>query len=66
MEKKITETTADKQQTSGVIRTIAILETLSRHQSINLEQLSKQAQLPKATLLRFLSTLVSLGYVYRD
>jgi len=56
----------DKQQTSGVIRTINILETLSKHQSINLEQLSKETQLPKATLLRFLSTLVNLGYVYRD
>lgn len=66
MGKKTTEAPAEKQQTSGVIRTIAILETLARHQSINLEQLSKQTKLPKATLLRFLSTLVSLGYVYRD
>ncbi len=56
----------EKQQTSGVIRTIIILETLSKHQSINLEQLSKETGLPKATLLRFLSTLVNLGYVYRD
>ncbi|HQB54980.1 MAG TPA: helix-turn-helix domain-containing protein, partial [Sphaerochaeta sp.] len=52
--------------TSGVIRTIMILETLSRYQSINLESLSKETKLPKATLLRFLSTLVNLGYVYRD
>ena len=66
MGKKETETGSDKQQTSGVIRTIAILETLSRHQSINLESLAKETKLPKATLLRFLSTLVSLGYVYRD
>ena len=66
MAKKSIEAPAEKQQTSGVIRTIAILETLSKHQSINLEQLSKQTKLPKATLLRFLSTLVTLGYVYRD
>src|SRR5690554_6125431 len=52
--------------TSGVIRTITIMETLSRHQAINLESLSKETNLPKATLLRFLSTLVTLGYVYRD
>jgi IclR family KDG regulon transcriptional repressor len=56
----------EKQQTSGVVRTIAILETLAHNQSSNLESLSKQTRLPKATLLRFLSTLVSLGYVYRD
>jgi IclR family KDG regulon transcriptional repressor len=55
-----------QQQTSGVIRTIAILEALSRHRSINLENLAKTTALPKATLLRFLSTLVSLGYVHRD
>ena len=56
----------DKQLTSGVVRTIAILETLSQYQHINLENLAKETKLPKATLLRFLSTLVSLGYVYRD
>lgn len=56
----------DKQQTSGVVRTIAILETLSKNQNINLENLAKETKLPKATLLRFLSTLVTLGYVYRD
>lgn len=53
-------------QTSGVVRTISILETLSRNQNINLENLAKETRLPKATLLRFLSTLVGLGYVYRD
>jgi IclR family KDG regulon transcriptional repressor len=63
---KKTNPAGEKQQTSGVIRTIVILETLSKHQSINLEQLSKETGLPKATLLRFLSTLVNLGYVYRD
>lgn len=66
MEKKESEETREKQQTSGVVRTIAILETLSHNQSINLESLAKETRLPKATLLRFLSTLVSLGYVYRD
>lgn len=61
-----TKPTGTRQQTSGVIRTIAILETLSKHRSINLESLAKETQIPKATLLRFLSTLVSLGYVYRN
>ncbi|MFA6845986.1 MAG: IclR family transcriptional regulator [Sphaerochaetaceae bacterium] len=56
----------EKLQTSGVVRTIAILETLAHCQSSNLESLSKQTKLPKATLLRFLNTLTGLGYVYRD
>ena len=66
MNDKGSELQGDKQLTSGVIRTIAILETLSQYQHINLENLAKETKLPKATLLRFLSTLVSLGYVYRD
>ncbi len=57
---------SELQLTSGVVRTIAIMETLSQYQHINLENLAKETKLPKATLLRFLSTLVSLGYVYRD
>jgi len=66
MSAKGSEQQGDKQLTSGVIRTIAIMETLSQYQHINLENLAKETKLPKATLLRFLSTLVSLGYVYRD
>ncbi len=66
MEKKVSGQEVDKQMTSGVVRTIAILETLSRNHQINLENLAKETKLPKATLLRFLSTLVALGYVYRD
>ncbi len=55
-----------EKQISAVSRTITVLEILSRYKSINLEQLAKETDLPKATLLRFLGTLVSLGYVYRD
>lgn len=56
----------DEKQMSAVMRTINILETLSLKESINLENLAKETELPKATLLRFLSSLVNLGYVYRD
>ncbi len=56
----------DEKQMSAVMRTISILEALSRVDGINLENLSRKTELPKATLLRFLSTLISLGYVYRD
>ena len=56
----------DEKQMSAVMRTISILEALSEVEGINLEALSKKTELPKATLLRFLSTLISQGYVYRD
>lgn len=56
----------DEKQMSAVMRTISILEALSEVEGTNLENLSKVTELPKATLLRFLSTLISLGYVYRD
>ena len=56
----------DEKQMSAVSRTIAILEALSGVEAINLENLAKITNLPKATLLRFLSTLISLGYVHRD
>ena len=56
----------DEKQMSAVMRTISILEALSEVEGINLENLSRTTELPKATLLRFLSTLISLGYVHRD
>lgn len=39
---------------SAVERTVRILEVLSRAGAINLENLSRETDLPKATLLRFL------------
>jgi len=60
-----TEDTGEK-LISAVSRTITVLETLSRCKAINLEQLAKETDLPKATLLRFLGTLSTLGYVHRD
>ena len=41
----------DEKQMSAVLRTINILETLSECESSNLESLSKETELPKATLL---------------
>ncbi|MCH3917535.1 MAG: IclR family transcriptional regulator [Spirochaetia bacterium] len=55
-----------KGQSNAAARTISILEILSVHKKINLENLSKESHLPKATLLRFLTTLTTLGYVHRD
>ena len=59
------ETAEDKNLMNGVVRTITILEVLAHARSINLESLSKETGLPKATLLRFLATLSNLGYVSR-
>lgn len=56
----------DENRMSAVERTMLILETLSKAEAINLENMAKLTALPKATLLRFLSSLISLGYVYRD
>lgn len=56
----------NEKQVSGVNRAITILETLSNIERINLESLSKTTNIPKATLLRFLQSLISLGYVNRD
>lgn len=56
----------DARQMSAVTRTITVLETLSRHGSLNLESLARETGLPKATLLRFLTTLGCLGYVHKD
>ena len=50
----------------AVGRSLCLLEVLSRCKSSNLETLSKETGLPKATALRLLSALVEHGYVNRD
>ncbi len=50
----------------AVGRALCLLETLSKAKTSNLEALSKDTGLPKATALRILSTLVEQGYVSRD
>lgn len=56
----------EEKQTGAVSRTIIVLEILSKYKAINLERLAEETNLPKATLLRFLQALASLGYVHRD
>lgn len=53
-------------QLSAVLRTITVLEVLAQHRDSSLEELSRETSLPKATLLRFLTTLAASGYVYRN
>ena len=50
----------------AVGRALCLLEVLSRCKSSNLETLSRETGLPKATALRLLSALVEHGYVSRD
>ena len=50
----------------AVGRALCLLEALSKVRSSNLETLSKETGLPKATALRLLSALVEHGYVSRD
>ena len=50
----------------AVARALCLLETLSKTRSSNLETLSKETGLPKATALRLLTSLVEQGYVTRD
>lgn len=60
------EMESEEKKMSAVIRTMTILETLSRRSSANLESLSAETGIPKATLLRFLNTLTETGYIHRD
>ena len=50
----------------AVGRALCLLEVLSRCKSSNLETLSRETGLPKATALRLLSALVEHGYVSSD
>jgi IclR family transcriptional regulator, KDG regulon repressor len=51
---------------NAVQRTMAVLECLSARKRMSLDELSRGTGLAKPTALRFLSTLRSLGYVFRD
>ena len=62
----LAQSKSSAKQLSSVTRTFGILEQLARHKQINLERLAVETELPKPTLHRFLSTLVELGYVYKD
>lgn len=50
----------------AVGRALSLLEVLSKVKSSNLEALSKETGLPKATALRLLASLCEQGYVHRD
>ncbi|MFP3089513.1 IclR family transcriptional regulator [Treponema sp. TIM-1] len=53
-------------QVSAVVRTMQILEILSREESLGLTEIARRSHIHKSTVFRFLNTLSRLGYVYRD
>ena len=50
---------------SAANRALAVLEQLSRHRAIGLEDLSREIKMAKPTVYRFLLTLQELGYARR-
>jgi len=46
-----------------VVKTFEVIETLNKHQSLSLKDITKIVKLPKPTIFRILHTLQSLGYV---
>ena len=50
---------------SAAVRAMVVLDRLSRQRSVGLEELSRQVQLAKPTVYRFLLTLQELGYARR-
>lgn len=57
---------ADAPTTISVIRTMTVLELLSQHQNMQLEELAERSDIARPTLYRFLATLQQLEYVHKD
>jgi IclR family KDG regulon transcriptional repressor len=65
MLKKRVPKTAAVPLVSAANRALAVLEQLSRHRAIGLEELSRTMKMAKPTVYRFLLTLQELGYARR-
>ena len=57
---------SEKYSVPVVRSTFRILEELSRSKSLGLREVTQSTGIPKSTVFRILSTLVSIGYVTRD
>ncbi len=55
-----------EQKVLAVERTMTILEYLAKNGANNLSTISKDISIHKSTLFRFLHTLCSMGYVYKN
>ncbi|GHT53900.1 IclR family transcriptional regulator [Spirochaetia bacterium] len=53
-------------QVSAVMRTMMILEILSKEELLGVTEIARRSKIHKSTIFRFLNTLSRLGYVYRD
>ena len=65
MAKKAPSKSARVPLVSAAVRVLAVLEKLSQQRTIGLEELSREIQLAKPTVYRFLLTLQELGYARR-
>ena len=57
---------ANAQPAKAVVKTVRILEELSREGEMGITQLSDSVGMHKSTVYRFVNTLQELGYVYQD
>ncbi len=65
MAKKTASKAASVPLVSAAVRVLAVLDQLSRHRAIGLEDISRELKLAKPTVYRFLLTLQELGYTRR-
>ena len=64
LKKRVTQSAAVP-AVSAAVRALAVLDRLSRHRSVGLEDLARETRLAKPTVYRFLLTLQELGYARR-
>ena len=51
---------------AAVLKVFAILQALSEQKDIGISELSVRLAMPKATVYRFMQTMMTLGYVHRQ
>ena len=66
MKRKGIHSVEEEHKVLAVERVMTILEYLAKKRSSNLSDMARDINLHKSTLFRFLTTLSSLGYVYKD
>ncbi len=57
---------SDQYSTNAVVRTLSLLEILVDNSGAHLEELTRKAGIPRATVFRFLQTLQNEEYVSKD
>jgi predicted transcriptional regulator len=55
----------EKRTVQSIARAMRVLEVLNRVDVVQVEQLHRDTELPKSTLIRILETLTECGYVFQ-